>query len=159
MKQPERDRARRLATSAAGAALEGDVRIEAREAARAHDESDRKGVEGGRSAAIKTFEPGEDLSGGVGAPLALAGVFTSAQRERIRSMVSEAGSPEEIEKIESCVRRGVFPGGGEDGGNDEKMEGKGPSSPPPLMEDGGQKRAAESIVVDSEEAEKRSRVE
>lgn len=79
----ERERAQRLARSAAGAALEQDVAKE------------------------KTFVPGEGRS----AQESFATSFTAAQKEAIRQMVANAKSPQEIEEIELSVQRGIFPGG------------------------------------------------
>ena len=82
----ERERAERLASSAAGAALESDVQMEAR-------------------SAIKTFIPGE----GESAEENFVTNFTPQQKEAIRQMVANAKSPAEIDEIERSVRRGVFP--------------------------------------------------
>lgn len=82
----ERERAERLANSAAGAALESDVQLEAR-------------------SATKTFVPGE----GESAEEAFVTNFTPEQKETIRQMVASAKSSAEIEEIERSVRRGVFP--------------------------------------------------
>jgi len=100
----ERDRAERLAKSAAGAALEKDVQQE------------------------KTFVPGEGKS----AEESFATSFTPAQKEQIRQMVANAKSPAEIEEIELSVQRGVFPGpapstvtpplGTSNGGEDRKRK-------------------------------------
>jgi hypothetical protein len=89
----ERDRADRLASSAAGAALESDVQGEVRES----------GTEAGTSA--KTFVPGEGRS----AEESFVTNFTPQQKELIRQMVADAKSPAEIEEIERSVRRGVLP--------------------------------------------------
>jgi U2 small nuclear ribonucleoprotein A' len=83
----ERDRATRLANSAAGAALESDVQKEA------------------KSSATKTFTPGEGESAGE----TFVTNFTLEQKEMIRQMVANAKSPAEIDDIERSVRRGVFP--------------------------------------------------
>jgi hypothetical protein len=83
IKQTERDKAERLAKSVAGAALESDIKIEAR----------------------KTFVPGEGRS----AEESFATSFTPEQKEQIRQFVVNARSPAEIEQIESSVQRGVFP--------------------------------------------------
>mmetsp|Transcript_25799 Transcript_25799/g.38133 ORF Transcript_25799/g.38133 Transcript_25799/m.38133 type:complete len:299 (+) Transcript_25799:2-898(+) len=88
VKQSERDKAKRLAASAAGAALEGDVKIEAREAA-------------------KTFVPGEGRS----AEESFITNFTPQQKAQIREMVANASSPAEIEQIEAAVKRGELPAG------------------------------------------------
>jgi hypothetical protein len=82
----ERDRAERLSKSAAGAALEKDVSLEAREA-------------------TKTFVPGEGESAGE----SFTTNFTAEQKKQIREMIANAKSPAEIEEIESSVQRGVFP--------------------------------------------------
>ena len=81
----ERDRAMRLAGSAAGAALESDVQDEA-----------------GRQ---KTFTPGE----GASAEESFVVNFTAEEKEQIRQMVANAESPAEIEEIERSVQRGILP--------------------------------------------------
>lgn len=96
VKDAEREKAKRLAMSAAGAALESDVRLEARNAAAAASSS---------SSGAKTFVPGEGRS----AEESFTTQFTKEQKEQIRKMVAEASSPEEIERIEASVKRGVFP--------------------------------------------------
>lgn len=83
----ERDRAERLANSAAGAALESDVQQEANQST------------------AKTFEPGT----GESAEEAFVTNFTPEQKETIRQMVASAKSPAEIDEIERAVKRGVFP--------------------------------------------------
>ena len=82
----ERERAKKLANSAAGAAMESDVQKEA-------------------TLATKTFTPGEGESSGE----TFATNFTPEQKEMIRQMVANANSPAEIDEIERSVRRGVFP--------------------------------------------------
>lgn len=89
----ERDRADRLASSAAGAALESDVQGEARDSGSAAGTSP------------KTFVPGEGRS----AEESFVTNFTPQQKELIRQMVANAKSPAEIEDIERSVRRGVLP--------------------------------------------------
>eukprot|EP00536_Pseudo-nitzschia_multiseries_P007422 jgi/Psemu1/195603/e_gw1.175.116.1 len=83
--QTERDRARRLAGSAAGAALESDVQDEAGQQ--------------------KTFTPGE----GASAEESFVVNFTAEEKEQIRLMVANAESPAEIEEIERSVQRGILP--------------------------------------------------
>ena len=83
--QTERDRAKRLAGSAAGAALESDIQDEA-----------------GR---LNTFTPGEGSS----AEESFVVNFTVEEKKQIRVMVANAKSPEEIEEIERSVQRGVLP--------------------------------------------------
>ena len=87
----ERDRADRLANSAAGAALESDVQGEARSSTAA----------GG----AKTFVPGEGRS----AEESFVTNFTPQQKDMIRQMIANASSPAEIEEIERSVKRGIFP--------------------------------------------------
>ncbi|KAG7360206.1 leucine rich repeat LRR-containing protein [Nitzschia inconspicua] len=82
----ERNRAERLANSAAGAALESDVQEEGKHA--------------------KTFTPGEGKS----AEESFVVNFTPEEKEQIRQMVANAKSPQEIEEIERSVKRGIFPG-------------------------------------------------
>eukprot|EP00980_Cylindrotheca_fusiformis_P001754 scaffold405_cov132-Cylindrotheca_fusiformis.AAC.6 len=86
----ERERAERLANSAAGAALESDVKAEG------------NSTNGGTT---KTFVPGE----GTSAKETFVTSFTKEQKEEIRQMVDNARSPAEIEEIERSVKRGVFP--------------------------------------------------
>jgi hypothetical protein len=83
----ERDRAERLASSSAGAALESDVQSE------------------GRQSKTKTFTPGE----GSTAEESFVVSFTPEEKEQIRLMVANAKSPQEIEEIERSVKRGVLP--------------------------------------------------
>lgn len=90
MKQSEREKAKRLAMSAAGAALESDVQIEARDA----------------KSKSKTFIPGE----GASAKESFIANFTPEQKAAIKEMITNASSPAEIERIEECVKRGEFPG-------------------------------------------------
>jgi len=82
----ERDRADRLAKSAAGAALEADV-------------------QGETTSNTKTFVPGEGLS----TEAVITTSFTAEEKEQIRQLVANASSPAEIEEIEQCVQRGVLP--------------------------------------------------
>lgn len=101
VKQTERDKAARLAMSAAGAALEGDVQIEARDA----------------KSKAKTFNPGEGKS----AKESFVVNFTPEQKAQIKDMIANASSPAEIERIEDCVKRGEFPGKA----SDEKIKENG----------------------------------
>lgn len=87
IKVAEREKAERLANSAAGAALEGDVKQEARQNA------------------TKTFVPGESLDEAKAVVIS----FTSEQKEQIRQLLANASSAKELEEIESAVRRGVLP--------------------------------------------------
>jgi hypothetical protein len=87
VKDEERERAMRLAKSAVGAALEGDVQAEAREAA------------------TKTFTPGEGQS----TKTAFTINFTQEQKLIIKEMIATAKNPVDIEYIKNCVNRGEFP--------------------------------------------------
>jgi hypothetical protein len=85
VKPAERDRSHRLARSAAGAALETDVREEA-----------------------KTFVPGQGLDGE--SPSSTASIqFTEQDKEDIRQLLANASSAKELEEIENAVKRGVLP--------------------------------------------------
>lgn len=92
VKQAERDRAKRLSQSAAGAALEGDVQLEARQS------KDTTTTE-------PTFHPGEGNS----AQESFVTQFTSQQKMNIRAMIANATSPAEIERIEASVKKGIYP--------------------------------------------------
>lgn len=135
VKQNERDRAQRLASSAAGAAMEADARLEARAAATASSASIMNGddtlvsASGGSYAngsTNNTFEPGEGKS----AEESFVTQFTMEEKTKIRDMVTNAASAEEIDRIENLVKRGIFPG--------EVLSGNGsipPPPPPPLEEE------------------------
>lgn len=99
VKPSERSRAERLASSAAGAALESDVQVEAQRAA------------AGDSGGAKTFEPGEGLGdeGGHGGRSIAAANFSKEEKEQIRDLLANAKSAKELEEIENFVRRGVLP--------------------------------------------------
>jgi len=88
----ERERAERLANSAAGAALESDVQSEAKN-------------NNGITSTAKTFVPGE----GESAKESFVTSFTKEQKEEIRELVANARSPAEIDEIERSVKRGIFP--------------------------------------------------
>ena len=135
VKQNERDRAQRLASSAAGAAMEADARLEARAAATASSASIMNGddtlvsASGGSYAngsTNNTFEPGEGKS----AEESFVTQFTMEEKTKILDMVTNAASAEEIDRIENLVKRGIFPG--------EVLSGNGsipPPPPPPLEEE------------------------
>ncbi len=97
----ERDRADRLASSAAGAALEIDVQEEGRQ-----------------NHHYKTFTPGE----GTSAEESFVVNFTPEEKEKIREMVANAKSPQEIEEIERSVKRGILPGGTTTGVNGDNRK-------------------------------------
>lgn len=80
----ERDKAQRLAQSAAGAAMESDVQLEMKQ------QQQRGGA--------KTFTPGEEKP-----------IFTKEQKQQLRDMVAAAKTPQEIEEIESMAQKGIFP--------------------------------------------------
>jgi len=163
VKQTERDRAQRLASSAAGAAMEADARLEARAAAADISSATDGAVASGTHAdgsrgdnGTNTFEPGEGKS----AEESFATQFTAEEKTRIRDMVANAASAEEIDRIESLVKRGVFPGSSESGG--VNGGGKGilpppPPPPPPLPEEGNQENGDE--VGEEGDDSKRQRTE
>ena len=130
MKQSERERAQRLASSAAGAAMEADCRLEARAAASSAPAADgavtSKTYNDDNEA--NTFEPGE----GKNAEESFA-LFTPEEKAKIREMVANAASAEEIDRIENLVKKGIFPG---------KNDSIPPPPPPPPSEeqDNGAKR-------------------
>jgi U2 small nuclear ribonucleoprotein A' len=86
VKNSEREKARRLANSAAGAALEGDIQQEAR-------------------TATKTFVPGESLDDAKAVVIS----FTAEEKEQIRNLLANASSAKELEEIETSVKSGVLP--------------------------------------------------
>lgn len=86
----ERERAERLAQSAAGAALESDVQVEARQQK------------------AKTFVPGEGLDEDNSKSFVVAN-FTEEEKLQIRELLAEAKTAKEMEEIERSVRRGVLP--------------------------------------------------
>lgn len=138
IKQSERERAQRLAASAAGAAMEADARLEARAAAAATATTDDNGASLALYAngenGTNTFEPGEGKS----AEESFATQFTLEEKAQIRNMVANAASAEEIDRIEGLVKRGIFPGSN-DGGSSIPP----PPPPPPPQEDGEGKRTAD----------------
>jgi len=102
VKPSERVRAERLASSAAGAALESDVRVEAaQQRQRTNNSADSDGA--------KTFEPGEGVEGGDGSKSFVVANFSDEQKEQIRQLLANASSAKEVEEIENSVRRGVLP--------------------------------------------------
>ena len=159
VKQTERDRAQRLASSAAGAAMEADARLEARAAAADSSAATDGAVASGTYAngshgdnGTNTFEPGEGKS----AEESFATQFTAEEKARIRDMVANAASAEEIDRIESLVKRGVFPGSSESGGNGI-VPPPPPPPPPPLPEEGNQDNGDE--VGEEGDDSKRQRTE
>jgi len=95
IKQSERDKAKRLSLSAAGAALESDVQMEAREAA----------IPTVSMNDVNTFVPG----GGNSTKESFLTNFTPQQKNQIHQMITNAKSPSEVERIEFYVKRGQFP--------------------------------------------------
>eukprot|EP00986_Skeletonema_menzelii_P006331 scaffold2384_cov143-Skeletonema_menzelii.AAC.2 len=123
VKQSERERAQRLASSAAGAAMEADCRLEARAAVSS------SAADGGVTSKTynddnetNTFEPGE----GKNAEESFATQFTLEEKAKIREMVANAASAEEIDRIENLVKKGIFPGK-----NDSSDSIPPPPPPPP----------------------------
>jgi len=116
--------------------MEADAKLEAREAASA-SLADNTNYDYNES---NTFEPGEGKS----AEESFATQFTVEEKSKIRDMVANAASAEEIDRIESLVKRGIFPG--------DRQEGQGvppPPPPPPPLEDEdvvlGEKRHVEAV--------------
>ena len=133
VKQSERERANRLASSAAGAAMEADARLEARvAAAAAADDSVTASKAFTGEDGVNTFEPGE----GKNAEESFATQFTMEEKAKIREMVANAASADEIDRIESLVKKGIFPGKADNGGNALPPPPP-PPPPPPEDEDNG----------------------
>jgi hypothetical protein len=123
--------------------MEADARLEARAAAAASSTSIMNGDDAFVSASDgnysngstnNTFEPGEGKS----AEESFVTQFTMEEKAKIRDMVANAHSAEEIDRIENLVKRGIFPG--------EVLSGNGsipppmpppPPPPPPLEENPG----------------------
>jgi len=99
IKQKERDMAKRFAVSAAGAALQADIQMEARETTSATTSQSNNEDDS------NTFVPGK----GNTTKETFRIQFTANQKEEIRDMITNASCPEDVEKIEECVRRGEFP--------------------------------------------------
>ena len=95
VKPTEREKANRLASSAAGAALENDLLLEMNSSA-----------ENGNT---KTFVPGEGLPEETLDLQSYTTSFTKEQQEQIRELLSKAASLKEVDEIESQVKRGIFP--------------------------------------------------
>ena len=143
----------------AGAAMEADARLEARAAAADSSAATDGAVASGTYAngshgdiGTNTFEPGEGKS----AEESFATQFTAEEKARIRDMVANAASAEEIDRIESLVKRGVFPGSSESGGNGI-VPPPPPPPPPPLPEEGNQDNGDE--VGEEGDDSKRQRTE
>jgi hypothetical protein len=131
----ERDRAERLANSAAGAALESDVQDEGRN------------YSSSSGSAAKTFTPGVGNS----AEESFVVNFTPDEKERIRLLVANAKSPHEIEEIERSIRRGVLPNAAaatavaaEESSSKEASDKNGRKRPPP-EENGGKDAVAKNV--------------
>lgn len=150
VKQSERERASRLATSAAGAAMEADARLEARAAAAtaasssADDAALSNATMTNGDNGTNTFEPGEGKS----AEESFATQFSAEEKAAIRDMVANAASAEEIDRIESLVKRGIFPGKSEsvapvNGGGGSIVPPPPPPPPPPLPKEEDGKRPVE----------------
>jgi len=160
VKQSERERAQRLASSAAGAAMEADARLEARSAAAvtassaANDAAYSSTTHANGENGTNTFEPGEGKS----AEESFATQFTAEEKAKIRDMVANAASAEEIDRIESLVKRGIFPGSAES--TIESSSIPPPPPPPPLPEETAQVDGKRSTEGGGESVEsKRQRSE
>lgn len=86
MTRTERATARRLAESAAGAALEDDI---------AKNRLDNNAFE------VAEGDDDDDA--------ALANAFTVEQKEQIRELLANATSIQQVEEIENSVKRGLLP--------------------------------------------------
>jgi hypothetical protein len=91
IKREERIRAIRLAKSAAGVALESDI---------------QKQITNGisSSSTVKTFTPGESVDG-----TTVLTLFSVEEKEAIRNLLANAESVQQVEEIESAVRKGILP--------------------------------------------------
>jgi len=96
IRQRERDQAKRLFRSAAGAALLLDIKQNGSSGRNGQQTSNDKS-----DSTTKTFVPGGDTAAAV--------QFTKEQKDLIRQMVARAKNPAELDEIESSVQRGVFP--------------------------------------------------
>lgn len=99
--------------------MEADAKLEAREAAAALSDTNNYDY----NETTNTFEPGEGKS----AEESFATQFSVEQKAKIREMVANAASAEEIDRIESLVKRGVFPG--------DQNDTAPPPPPPPLQDE------------------------
>lgn len=110
--------------------MEADARLEARvAAAAAPDDSVTASKAFTGEDGVNTFEPGE----GKNAEESFATQFTMEEKAKIREMVANAASADEIDRIESLVKKGIFPGeAGNSGGALSP-----PPPPPPEDEDNG----------------------
>ena len=112
--------------------MEADAKLEARAAAEASatvsTDDGAHVAANGENGGANTFEPGEGKS----AEESFATQFTAEEKARIREMVANAASAEEIDRIEGMVKRGVFPGNGDANGGSAP-----PPPPPPEAGDGG----------------------
>ena len=79
-------RATKFAKSATGAALQSDVEQQS------------------ASTTVKTFTPGESADG-----TTVVTLFSSEEKEAIRSLLANAGSMQEVEEIENAVQKGILP--------------------------------------------------
>ena len=124
IKASERERAKRLASSAAGAALESDVQVEARQ----------QQQQSSTSSTSLTFVPGAGNTAQES-----FGIFTPEQKAQIREMVANAKSSAEMDRIEQAVTRGEFP--------TWAMASLPPPPPPPpppaLVDESSKKRSLE----------------
>ena len=107
--------------------MEADCRLEARAAASSAADGAVTSKTYNDDNEANTFEPGE----GKNAEESFA-LFTPEEKAKIREMVANAASAEEIDRIENLVKKGIFPG----------KSGAPPPPPPPPSEeqDNGAKR-------------------
>jgi hypothetical protein len=96
IKREERVRAKKLAQSTAGSALESDVQQQIL----------ASNVVAASSNGVKTFTPGESTDG-----TTVVTLFSAEEKETIRNLLANANSVQEIEEIETAVRNGILPEG------------------------------------------------
>ena len=114
--------------------MEADCRLEARAAASTapgHGTIASGAYDNGNER--NTFEPGE----GKNAEESFATQFSPEEKAKIREMVANAASAEEIDRIENLVKKGIFPG---QANNNDVIPPPPPPPPPEEEGDGAAKR-------------------
>lgn len=150
VKQSERERARRLASSAAGAAMEADARLEGRAVSAASSSESTNDT----AFFSSTYANGENETKGKSAEELFATQFTMQEKSKIREMIANAVRAEEIDRIESLMKRGIFPGTSEPAKSGCSIIP--PSSPTAEINEGEEKRPAD---IEKGSASKRQKSE
>lgn len=122
IKQKEREQASRLFRSAAGAALLADVQ----------EEQSNRATTGASGSSTKTFVPGESVVPGTGNKPVL--LFTDAEKARVRELLANAQTAEEIAAIENAVRRGIVPTEAQSDGQLSSLKRKSAEGDAPVVE-------------------------